>query len=101
MLVGFILAARFDSVTDFLLPSIVYMIPSQMPALWYFDIWDHWLLYLVPTMPTMLLLAGSFQPIAGRQIVYSFLYLLLACAGVTWLARRSFARFVVRGEGGK
>ncbi len=99
VLVGFILAARFDSVTDFLMPSIVYMIPSQLPALWYFGIWDSALLYLVPTMPTMLLLAGSFRPIAGWQIIYSFVYLPAVCILATWWARRSFEHFVVRSEG--
>jgi len=99
VLIGFMLATRYDAVNEFLIPSVVYMIPSQLPALWYFGIWEHWLLYLVPTMPSMLLLAGSFQPIEGWQIAYSFVYLIAACVAVTWWARRSFERFVVRSEG--
>ncbi len=101
VLVGFVLATRYDAVNEFLIPSIIYMIPSQLPALWYFGIWDSWLLYLVPTMPSMLLLAGSFAPIANWQIVYAFVYLIAACIFVTWWARRAFARFVVRSEGGR
>lgn len=101
ILIGFILAARYDSVTDFLIPSILYMIPSQLPALWYFGIWESPLLYLVPTMPSMLLLAAAFEPIAGWQIVYSLVYLSAACVAVTWWAERAFLRFVVRSEGGK
>ena len=99
VLVGFMLAARFDAVNEFLIPSILYMVPSQLPALWYFGIWDHWLLYVVPTMPSMLLLAGGFRPIAPWQIVYALIYLPAICGAVTWWARRSFDRFVVRGEG--
>lgn len=99
VLVGFVLATRYNAVNEFLIPSIIYMVPSQLPALWYFGIWDSWLLYLVPTMPTMLLLAGSFTPIAGWQIVYSFVYLIAACIFVTWWAQRAFERFVVRSEG--
>jgi fluoroquinolone transport system permease protein len=100
VLFGFILASRYDAVNEFLIPSIIYVIPSQLPAFWYFGIWDHWLLYLIPTMPSMLLIAGAFTPIAPWQVVYSLLYLGAACIGVTLWAERAFARFVVRGEGG-
>lgn len=100
VLVGFVLATRYDAVNEFLIPSIIYMVPSQLPALWYFGIWDSWLLYLVPTMPSMLLLAGSFQPIEGWQIIYSFVYLIVVCIFVTWWARRAFERFVVQSDGG-
>lgn len=99
VLVGFVLAVRYDAVNEFLIPSVFYMIPSQLPALHYFGIWDSPLLYLVPTMPSMLLLEGAFAPIAGWQIVYAFVYLLVACMAVTWWAQRAFARFVVRGGG--
>lgn len=99
VLVGFILAARYDAVNEFLIPSVLYMIPSQLPALYYFGIWENPLLYLVPTMPSMLLLAGAFRPVAGWQIAYAFVYLLISCAVVTWWAQRVFVRFVVRGRG--
>ncbi|NJN81932.1 MAG: ABC transporter permease [Caldilineaceae bacterium] len=100
VLVGFILAAGYDSVTDFLIPSIVFVVPSQIPALDYFGIWQNWLVYLVPTQPAMLLLAGAFDGLATWQVLYAFGYGLAACLCATWWARRSFARFVVRSAGG-
>jgi fluoroquinolone transport system permease protein len=100
ILAGFIVAARYDAVNEFLIPSILYVVPTQLPALWYFGIWDHWLLYLVPTMPAMLLIAGAFEPIAPWQILYSLVYLSAACLVVTYWAERAFRRFVVRSEGG-
>ncbi|MCB0073263.1 MAG: hypothetical protein KDE20_17460 [Caldilineaceae bacterium] len=99
VLIGFMLAARFDAINEFLIPSIFYMVPSQLPALQYFGIWESPLLYLVPTMPSMLLLEGAFGAIAGWQIVYAFVYLLAACVLVTWWAQRTFVRFVVRAGG--
>jgi fluoroquinolone transport system permease protein len=99
VLFGFVLAARYDAVNEFLIPSVLYVAPSQLPALWYFGIWESWLLYLVPTMPAMLLIAGSFEPIAPWQILYALIYLSAACVGVTIWAERAFDRFVVRSEG--
>ena len=104
-LVGFILAARYNSITDFLVPSLYFMAPSQIPLLWYFGIWSHWLVYLLPTQPAMLLIAAAFRSsqavprVAGWEIVYSFVYLLTACLAVTWLALRAYDQFVVRKQG--
>ena len=98
-LLGFILAARYNGISDFIIPSIVYLFPSQLPLLYYFGIWDHWLLYLIPTQPAMLLIEGAFRPLATWQIVYSLIYLLVASAGVTWWAMRVYDRFVVRAQG--
>ncbi|MEX1020815.1 MAG: hypothetical protein WDZ49_14225 [Litorilinea sp.] len=98
-LVGFILAARYNGISDFIIPSIVYLIPSQLPLLYYFGIWDHWLIYLVPTQPAMMLIEGAFHPLAAWQIAYSVIYLLAASAGVTWWAIRVYDRFVVRAQG--
>jgi fluoroquinolone transport system permease protein len=95
-LLGFWLASRYSGISDFLVPSLVYMAPSQLPALTYFGVWDHWLLYLVPTQPAMVLLAAAFQPLPAWQIVYALGYGLLCCAVVTWMAVRAYERFVVR-----
>lgn len=98
-LVGFLMAARYNGISDFLIPSLIYMVPSQMPLLYYFDIWDHWLLYLIPTQPTMLMIEGAFAPsLAPWQLAYALLYLLVATVIVTWWAMRTYDRFVVRAE---
>lgn len=98
-LFGFILAAKYRGISDFLIPSIVFTVPTQLPLLYYFNIWDHWLIYLVPTQPTMLLILGAFEPLSGPQLLYSLLYLVVAGVGVTWWAVGTYDRFVVRGGG--
>lgn len=98
-LFGFILAARYNGISDFLIPSIVFTAPSQLPLLYYFGIWDHWLIYLVPTQPVMLLIEGGFGPIADWQLLYSLVYLLVAGVVVTVWALRVYERFVVRARG--
>jgi fluoroquinolone transport system permease protein len=100
-LTGFIIAARYDSINEFLIPSIVFMLPTQLPLLAYFGIWDSWLIYLVPTMPAMIMLEAAFRPVESWQLIYSLLYLPTAAVAVTFWARRVYDQFVVRGEGGK
>lgn len=99
ILIGFILAARYEGISEFLIPSMVFMAPSQLPLLYYFGIWDHWLLYLVPTQPAMLLIEAAFRTPGPGVLAYSFGYLSVAVVVVTIWAMRVYARFVVRQEG--
>jgi fluoroquinolone transport system permease protein len=95
-LAGFIIAVRYNAINEFLLPSMIVLAPSQLPLLDYFGIWQHWLLYLVPTQPAMLLIEAAFKPVPAWEIAYSLIYLVIATAVVTWWAIRSFESFVVR-----
>ena len=96
-LVGFTAAVRYDNISDFFLLSLLFMIPFQLPMLDYFGIWQSWLVYLIPTQPTMLLMEAAFRPIPTWEVVYSFLYLAVAIPVVTWLALRAYDRYVVQG----
>ncbi len=64
----------------FLVRSLGLIIPVSLPLLLLFGVWDHPLLYLLPSMPGVLLLKASFEPIATWQYVYGYGYLLLALA---------------------
>ncbi len=99
VLIGFILAVRYDGIGEFLMPSALYTIPTQIPLLGYFDVWHSPLIYLVPTQPAMLLIEAAFRPIAAWELVYALAYLALALALVSWWARRAFDRFVVKTRG--
>jgi fluoroquinolone transport system permease protein len=99
-LFGFILAARYGSINEFLVPSIIFFMPSQLPLLDYFGIWQSWLIYLIPTQPAMLLIGGAFRGIETWQLLYALVYLTVACVLVSWWALRVFDRFVVEMPGG-
>lgn len=101
VLAGFILAARYDAINEFIVPSIIFLAPSQLPLLGYFGIWESWLLYLVPTQPAMLLIEGAFNPLATWQLVYALVYLPFCCVVATVWALRVFDRFVVSAQGGE
>lgn len=98
ILVGFLIAARFDAINEFLIPSILYMAPSALPLLDYYGIWEHPLLYLVPTQAAMILFEGAVRPIPTWEMIYSFIYLSVACVVATWWALAVFDRFIVRGS---
>lgn len=99
IMIGFIIAARYDAINEFLIPSILFMIPAQFPLLDYFEIWQSWFTYIIPTQPTMLLMKATFEPVAPWQYIYAFGYVLIANVVVTWWANRTFEHFVIRKEG--
>ncbi len=99
-LLGFILAARYNAISEFLVPSIFLLVPSQLPLLDYFGIWSGWLIYLLPTQPAMLLIGGAFTGLANWQLAYAVVYLVASCILVSWWALRVFERFVVATPGG-
>lgn len=98
VLTGFVVAARYNGISEFLIPSMIWMVPTQLPLLDFFGIWQSPLIYVIPTQPTMLLIAGAFAPIAPWQLVYAVAYLVVAALVVTWLALRTFDRFVVQAQ---
>jgi fluoroquinolone transport system permease protein len=96
ILIGFILAVRYRTISEFLIPSAIYLLPTQLPLLDYLGLWEGWPLYLIPTQATMLLIQAVFVPIAPWQYIYAFGYLIVTAVVVTWLALRAFDRFIAR-----
>jgi fluoroquinolone transport system permease protein len=98
-LYGFIVVARYDSISEFLLPSILWTMGYSLPLLSYFNIWQSPILYLHPIQAPLKLIEAAFMSVPSWQIVYGLSY------GGLWLAigllfsRRAFYRFVVRKEG--
>jgi fluoroquinolone transport system permease protein len=99
VMAGFVAVARFESVNEFLLPSLPYAAGLMLPLAYMFG-WDSPLLYLHPLQGPVLLLRAAFAPLAAWQLIYSVLASALwLCAGA-WLCHRSFQRFVIGRVGG-
>ena len=98
-LVGFLLVARYQSINEYLFPSVLFVMVLSLPLLHYFDLWDTWLLFVHPLSAPLALLAGAFGPIPPWQYVYGVLYALLWAALLLAASRRSFERLVVNHEG--
>lgn len=98
-LYGFFVVSRYDSITDFVLPSGLWTIGFSLPLLYYFDLWQHWSLYLHPMQPPLLLVQAAYAPLPAWQIIYAILYGGLWVALGYFASQRAFYRFVVTKEG--
>lgn len=101
-LFGFAVVARYSSINEFLLPSIVWATPLFVPFLHYFGLWGggFWELFfaLQPLQPSLILMRAAFVPVSAIELA------LAIAAGALWIlifwvwTRRGYARFAVRQE---
>ena len=100
-LVGFIVVARYDSVNEYLLPSVGYLLLLGLPLAAYMADWSHWLLYLHPMQATLTLMTGAWQALPWWLISYCLVYPALWIALAAHLSLRTFHRFVITKQGVK
>jgi fluoroquinolone transport system permease protein len=99
ILVGFIAVARFRTVNEYILSSIIYVTFLFLPLLDYFGLWRSWIFYIFPTQAALVLIGGAFQPMELWRMAYGIGSLLLWIALAFPLAYRSFYRFIILKEG--
>jgi fluoroquinolone transport system permease protein len=95
-LAGFMVVVRYDSINNYLLPSILYVLLLCLPVMAYLAGWQHWLLYLHPLQATLTLIGGGWQPLMGWQWVYGVVVTAVWIAIAAQLSLRTFHRFVIR-----
>jgi fluoroquinolone transport system permease protein len=98
-LYGFFVVARYDSISDFILPSAVWTIGLSLPLLQYFGFWRHWSLFLHPLQAPLVLMQAAFEPLPTWQVAYGILYSLVWSGIAYVICRRAFHRFVVVKQG--
>lgn len=98
-LYGFIVVVRYDSISEFILPSAVWTLGFSLPLLYYFDIWRSWIMFLHPLQGIFILLQSAFASVPAWQIVYGIAYSILWTGIFMWLSLRAFRKFVVVKEG--
>ena len=100
-LTGFLLVARYQSINEFLFPSVPFTVVLSLPILHYFGLWETWLFYLHPVRAPLALLAGAFGPIPAWQWVYGVLYSSVWIGLLLLASQRAFDRFIVEREGSR
>lgn len=96
---GFIAVARYDSINEFLFPSMLYVLFFSIPIVPYFGLWESPIFYLHPLQGPLILMKAGFGVVSGTEVILS-----LAASGF-WIllsfhfAARSFYRFVIVREG--
>lgn len=93
-LLGFLLAARFGSVSSFLVAFSLVGVPFALPLLDYFAVWRHPLLWLNPAQPTAVLIWRSFRPGAGLEFAVAVVLTTFWLALAFRLGVRAFHRRV-------
>ena len=100
-LYGFIIVVRYDSISQFLLPSVIWTMGFSLPLLYYFDIWRHWVMFIHPLQAILILIQSAFTSLPAWQIVYGIGYALLWTGIAMSASLRMFHRFVVTKEGSR
>lgn len=98
VLSGFVVAARYRSINEYLLPSIVYATIVMLPLLPYLGGWDHPLLYAHPLGAALLVTRAAWEPLAWWQIGFGVGYALLWVGIGFWTAGRAWRRFMIEGS---
>ncbi len=96
---GFVVVARYDSIADFILPSAIWTMGFSLPLLGYFDLWNHWILYLHPLQAPLILMRAAYHPVAVWELVYGVVYAGVWVGLGYFISRRAFRRFVVQKAG--
>ena len=92
--IGFLLAVSFDKIINYFFAMALVLIPLNLPVLDYLSIYQHDVLWVIPSQPAMWALAGSSQQMPTSTY--------LACIAATsgwlalshWLGIRAFRKFI-------
>ncbi|GAB2505185.1 fluoroquinolone export ABC transporter permease subunit [Nocardiopsis aegyptia] len=101
LLLSFVTAVPYSSITDWLMPSTFWLGLVNVPLLHYAGLWEHPVVYLIPTQGSLILLGSAFGRLdpAPWEYAYAVGYQLVWIGALALLARRLFDRYVVAGEG--
>lgn len=96
VLCGFALVSRFNTITDFLLPSVGYAFLGLVPVLASLGLWENPLLWLHPTRALLVVAEAAVRPVSSGELVYGVAYSFATLAISYWFARRAFQQLAVR-----
>lgn len=95
ILLGIIVGARVSSMNGFIFGIMASTFMFALPLLGYFNVYDAWWLYLLPTRATLLLFESSLRPLSTSELVYAFATLLVWNGLAARLAACSFHKFIL------
>lgn len=98
-LAGFLAVVRYDSINQFLLPSVAYTSVLLLPLFPYLGVGDGPWVYLHPVQAPLLVIRAAFRPVGAGELVYGVAYSAVWIALLWAASRRAFHHFVVAGTG--
>lgn len=100
-LLGFIAIVKYDSINEFLLPSVLMVTFLMVPLAPHLGLLDSWLLYLHPLEPGMALMRAAYLETSAAQVMLALIGMVIWIAASFIIARRRFDYFVVRAAGSR
>jgi fluoroquinolone transport system permease protein len=100
-LVGFLTVIRYDSINEFLIPSLFFMLITGLPILAGFLFPDSFIWYGHPVYGTYKLIQSGFSAQMFWQILYALLYPAVTLIFLGKKSLQGFNHYVVRSEGAK
>lgn len=100
-LYGFIVAVRYDSINEYLFPSMLYSSILSLPLLDYFDLWHNPLLTAHPALSALVLIESGFREVSITRLILAVVYGLAWTGLLGVFSVRAFRRFVVAREGAR
>jgi fluoroquinolone transport system permease protein len=94
-LFGFVAIAHYDSINEFLLPSVVIVVLLMLPLVDFFGLWHSPIFYLHPLQPTLVLMRAAYTPATPSEIAYGVWGSLLWYGLLFAWARHTFDRVIV------
>ncbi|KUG02358.1 putative antibiotic-transport integral membrane leucine and valine rich protein abc transporter [hydrocarbon metagenome] len=101
LLVGLIAVAPYNSISRFIMPAQLYLLIMNLPLIDYFGWYESWLVYLIPTQGSLILLKGAFVPEDTWLLVYAVLYQAVWVGILVVWARKRFEKYIVAQKGGR
>lgn len=95
-LVGVIVVARYDRITEALMPMGLVAVVLQVPALYFIGAIDSPIALAVPSAPPAMFLRGAFTPLTTWQWLYASVGTATSLAVAAPWAHRSFVHHVIR-----
>ncbi len=98
-MIGFIAIVRYDSINEFMIPSMGYVFALVVPLVGHFGFVDSVFFLPHPVEMALVLMRGAYASEPGWKIAVALLGLVAWFAATFVWARHRFDRFVVRTTG--
>jgi len=98
-LMAFIMVARYNQITELLVPTLALSLFLSIPLLHHNGLSDSFIFYLWPTQPPLLLMKAAFIPLPLWEYVYAIIGSALILVGMFRWAQGAFRKFIVLNAG--
>lgn len=95
-LVGFISVTSYNSLEEYLLPSVMYGALASLPLITGLAQFENPLLFLHPMQAVLIILQSAFAPVEPALLVYGVLYSIISLAVLCYICTRLYQGMVVR-----